>query len=253
MTSCKQLFAPISKIDSFATMDGGGIRMAIFFHGCPLKCVYCHNVEMILPIDKVNNSSLGVKVEMMSDKAIADKIIRNKSYYKSGGITFSGGEPLLHSEYILSVIDKIKDCNLNIAIDTSLCMAGDKISELLSVIDTAIVDIKFTNREDYIRYTGQDVFDTVINNIKILNQYNKKIIARTVIVDGINSSVEDIDRYAKIARELDIKHYELLPFHTLGFEKYEILGVVNSLVDKQAFSISKLKELQTILSSLINI
>ena len=138
--------ASIDSIETFGLVDGPGIRCVVFFNGCMLRCKYCHNPEMWKK-----------REENYTPEELVKKIKRCEPYFKkNGGVTFSGGEPLLHSEFIIEVCKLLKKDNIHIAIDTSGVGLGD-YRELLSYVDLVLLDIKHTNPEEYRNITGLEM------------------------------------------------------------------------------------------------
>ena len=225
------------KFESFATKDGDGIRGAVFFSGCPLSCVYCHNIDC------------NFEGEEISTKELFDKLIRYKSYYKNGGITFSGGEPLLSAKFLLEIIPMLKKEGLNICIDTAGVEVNEDVKKVLSITDTVLLDLKFYNQEDYKKYANGNL-SLVLDFLKIVTNLVKDVRIRTVIVPNINDKIEDIKCYYNVLKPYNVKKHELLPFHTLGFNKYEKYGKQNPLQNTKAMEIPTLKTLQNYLDNL---
>lgn len=244
----------IYNLESFATLEGGGIRYCVFMQGCNLKCAYCHNVDS-QSIHSDNKACGNKNTRIIEHSELARMIIKNKNYYIEGGVTFSGGEPLLQSDYIIKVCEIVKQEKLHIAIDTSLSIKNASTDSLLiDYADLIIADFKFYTREDYKKHTMSDTYNNVIDNLAMLDKSNKEVLLRTVIVPDINDSYEDIEKYyEKIKHFKNIKNYELLPFHTMGFSKYEENNIVNPLYNYQAMDIDKLDKLQVFLNNKMSI
>ena len=228
----------IHSFESLATLDGKGVRYGIFMGGCNLRCVYCHNPDTW----KMGGMEF-------SPSQLIKKISRYKPYFKNGGgVTFSGGEPLLQAEFITEMIPLLKNEGVGYVIDT----AGGReltasVKEVLDYADSVILDIKFPTDEEYIKYTKNPMKNTKAI-LEYLNEIKKETYIRMVIVPGINDKKEDIKRYADFIRNYPfIKGYELLGFHTMGFFKYDNLKIENPLKDIPALSKEKLKELQVYL------
>lgn len=205
----------ISKIETMGLVDGPGIRTVVFLSGCKLRCKYCHNPEM-WKLTKPN----------YTPQELANKIIRNKPYFKrnNGGVTFSGGEPLLQSEFIIEVCKLLKKENIHIALDTSGVGNGN-YEELLSYIDLVLLDIKHINDLEYKNLTGQTIDETE-NFIKTLNKSNKEVWIRQVIVPGLMDNEEYLYKLKEYLKKIkNIKKIDFLPYHTLGKEKYKELGI----------------------------
>lgn len=214
--------ASIDSIETFGLVDGPGIRAVVFFNGCKLRCKYCHNPEMWTK-----------KEENYTPQELVDKIKRYKSYFKSnGGVTFSGGEPLLHSKFIIETAKLLKQENIHIAIDTSGVGLND-YSELLKYIDLVILDIKHTNPTNYKELTNIEI-DEVEKFITELNKQNKKVWIRQVIVPDIMDNYNYIDSLITYLNKINnIERVDFLPFHRLGREKYITLGINYPYEDKK--------------------
>lgn len=226
--------AKISKIESFSTVDGPGIRTTIFFSKCNLRCKYCHNPETWYQSEN----------EYTIDD-LYNKIMRNKPYFKNnGGVTFSGGEPLLHSEYLIDLCKKLKKEKIHIALDTAGIGKGN-YKEILEYVDLILLDIKHITREGYIDITQTDNFNKFEEFIKELNKSNKDIWIRQVIIPEVNDNKNYINSLVKYLKENfnNIKKIEFLPFHTLGFSKYEKLKLNNPYKNKQAMDEEKCNKL----------
>ncbi len=214
------MMGSVDSIETFGLVDGPGIRTVVFLSGCRLRCLFCHNPEMFQK--KENN--------ITSDELVK-KIIRNKPYFKrnNSGVTFSGGEPLLQIDFLLDVCQKLKKENIHIALDTAGVGIG-KYSEILNLVDLVILDIKHTNNLGYKKMTGQEITE-VEKFITFLNKSNKPVWIRQVIVPGITDTDEYILSLSNYLKKIkNIEKIEFLPFHHLGFAKYEKLGLKNPLI-----------------------
>lgn len=204
----------VSSIETFSTVDGPGIRTVVFLNGCRLRCIYCHNPEM-WQMSKKN----------MTVNELVDRIVRNKDYFgENGGVTFSGGEPLLQQDFLIKVCKKLKKNGIHIALDTAGVGLGN-YDKLLKYIDLIIFDVKHVNQDGYKKVTRIDTVES-LNFIKVANQLNKDFWIRQVIVPGIMDNHEyltDLKEYLKNIK--NIKKIEFLPYHKLGSEKYEKLNL----------------------------
>lgn len=208
------MMGSIASIETFGTVDGPGIRTVVFFNGCHLRCIYCHNPEMWIK----------GKDNMAVDE-IVNKILRNKEYFgKEGGVTFSGGEPLLHQPFLIEVCKELKKHHIHIALDTAGVGLGN-YEELLKYIDLIIFDVKHVNKEGYKKVTRIDT-DESLKFLEVANKLNKDFWIRQVVVPGIM----DNDEYLVLLKDYlknikNIKKIEFLPYHKLGEEKYQKLGL----------------------------
>lgn len=218
----------INSIESFGLVDGPGIRTVIFLNGCSLRCKYCHNPEMWY---KTNN--------IITPEELVKRVKRFKPYYKDiGGVTFSGGEPLLQQEFIIETSKLLKKENINIAIDTSGVGEGN-YKCLLDLIDLVILDIKHTNKLEYKKLTGQNI-EKVENFIAQLNKSNKKVWIRQVIIPDLTDTTEYIISLVKYLSKINnIERVDFLPYHRLGREKYIKLNIPYPYENKKDMSKEK--------------
>lgn len=229
----------IGKINSIETMglvDGPGVRFVVFMQGCPLRCRFCHNPETW----NVNGKS-----DSYTPEELIKKILNYKPYFKhNGGVTFSGGEPLMQKEFLLECLKLCKKENIHTCIDTAGTIPDCK--EILKYTDLVIFDIKGTNKDNYKDMTGANI-DTSLEFLKLCEEMNKKIWIRAVIVPGINDTKEYINELISFVKPLkNIEKIELLPYHTLGVHKYEDLGLNYSLkgvTDMDKNTCKKLEEM----------
>lgn len=215
----------IQSIETFGLVDGPGIRTVVFLNGCKLRCKYCHNPETWIK-----------EQENITVKELCDRIIRNKPYFKrnNGGVTFSGGEPLLQSEFIIECAKILKKEGIHIALDTSGIGNGN-YEELLSYVDLVLLDIKHITKDGYKYITGVDYWDESWNFIEVLNKLNKTVWIRQVIVPGIMDNDEYLDGLVDILMNIEnIEKIEFLPYHKLGEDKYIKFGIVSPFKDKPA-------------------
>ena len=162
----------VNSIETMGLVDGPGIRTVVFLNSCFLRCKYCHNPETW----KMGNKNMTVD-------ELVQKVLRNKPYFKNGGgVTFSGGEPLLQDEFLLECCKRLKEEGIHIAIDTAGYTLNNP-EEILKYVDLVLLDIKHTSKEGFKALTGgnKDIQD---NFIKILNKSHKKVWIRQVIVPG---------------------------------------------------------------------
>ena len=219
----------VESIESMGLVDGPGIRTVVFLGGCKLRCKYCHNPEtwhMLKP--------------NMTAEELAKKIIRNKPYFKrnNGGLTFSCGEPLLQSKFIIEVAKILKKENIHITLDTAGVGLGD-YDELLKYIDLVLLDIKHITDEGYQEITNYKR-DESLKFIEALNRNNKKIWIRQVIVPDIMDNEEYLFGLAAFLKNIkNVERVDFLPYHKLGDEKYQKLGINNQYKNKKAMDKEK--------------
>ena len=234
----KKILGRISSIESMGLLDGPGIRFVTFLQGCKLRCKYCHNPETW----DVNGRS-----QITSPEELIKKISRFKNYFGTdGGVTFSGGEPLLQPEFLIECLKLCKKENIHTCIDTAGVGFGE-YDEILDYTDLVILDIKAVDEGEYRELTGQD--------IKYFNQFlsvtqrkNKKLWLRQVIVPNMNDDREHIVALCEFAKKLkNVEKVELLPYKTIGVHKYRDLNIPYRLDGVPELSEEKLDELNKIL------
>ena len=231
----------IHRLESLGTLDGPGVRAVVFASGCPLRCAYCHNPD-----------TQKMSEEATESDELREKILRLYPYIKDGGVTFSGGEPLMQSEFFATLATDLRERGLHIALDTSGCIINEGVRALLSLCDLVLLDIKFTSEKDYKTHTG-GTLSSVMEFLALLHELKIKTVIRHVVVPSLNDNKEDLDRlYGLISPYLDIiEGVELLPFKKLCLEKYEALGREFPLRDTPEMDVEKNKSLQDYINGLL--
>ncbi|MBR3890591.1 MAG: pyruvate formate lyase-activating protein [Bacilli bacterium] len=234
-----KVYANVDSIETMGLVDGPGIRVVIFLQGCNLRCLYCHNPET-WTCEKKN---------LMTVEGILNKVLKYKNYIiDKGGVTFSGGEPLLQSDFIYECALALKKEGFHICIDTS--GVGKDYLKLMDLVDLFIVDVKSLYPEEYKYITGKEELSQFHKFMSEIIEKNKKIWLRQVIVPGINDTEEHIKELAKFAKKIpNVEKVELLPYHTYGMKKYEELNIKYRLKDVPALSKDKEAYLNEILNS----
>lgn len=212
----------IHSIESMGLVDGPGIRVVIFFQGCALRCKFCHNPD---------TWSLAGGQEYTPEELVK-KIERFKTYFASsgGGVTFSGGDPLRQPEFLLEVLKLCKSKGINTCIDTAGYGLGD-YDEILKYTDLVLFDIKDFTREGYKNITLMDM-DESLNFLEAMKRNNTKMWIRHVVVPGLTDGEEHLKELKKYIDDIpNVEKVELLPYHLLGVNKYEGLGIKYPLED----------------------
>lgn len=234
----REILGNISSIESMGLVDGPGIRYVVFLQGCELRCLYCHNPETW---DKTRER------QRMTPEELVKKIVRFKSYFgRTGGVTFSGGEPLLQPKFLLECLKLCKKEGINTALDTAGVGFGD-YDEILLLTDLVILDLKAVSEEDYKKITGQPMirFKKFLADCQRLN---KKLWIRQVIVPGINDNEENIKKIKDFVSQLrNVEKVELLPYKTIGVHKYEDLKIKYRLEGVPDMEEERCKELEKLL------
>ena len=212
--------ARIHSIETFGTVDGPGVRYVLFLKGCPLRCLYCHNPDTWE--HKTENT-----------KTVAEIMEDIKKYYvfikKSGGVTVSGGEPLLQIDFIIELFKELKKDHIHTCIDTSgiisLNQQKEKVDELIRLTDLFIIDIKQIDNEKHKKLTGVPN-KGILEFIKYVDEHQKPLWIRHVLVPGYTTDEVDLRKLKKFIDGLsNVEKIEVIPYHTLGVYKYEGLGI----------------------------
>lgn len=206
----------INSFQSLGALDGPGIRFVVFMQGCNLRCSCCHNPDTW-------DCSGGKE---FSASEIVEKAKRYKEYFgKDGGITVSGGEPLLQAEFVCELFELCKAEGINTCLDTSGSIMNDSVRKLLTVTDRVLLDIKYTNENDYQKHVGCSYFEV----LEFLNYLDKKqipVTLRQVIIPTLNDNEESITLLKAIKEnKACIDKTELLPFRKICQVKYDKLGI----------------------------
>ncbi|MBQ7338629.1 MAG: pyruvate formate lyase-activating protein [Clostridia bacterium] len=216
------LTARIHSFQSLGTVDGPGVRAVIFMQGCPLRCVCCHNPDTWDP-----KGGTPVTVD-----ELLGRIERCRKYFgKHGGVTVSGGEPLLQAEFITALFTALRARGIHTALDTSGCILNDTTKALLRVTDLVLLDYKYTNAEDYRRYTGMEQA-TADRFLSYLQEQNIPTWLRYVYIPTLNDNDTSLTRLCAVKdAHRCVEKVELLPFRRLCIEKYDRMGIPFPLRD----------------------
>lgn len=227
----------IHSIETMGLLDGPGIRVVVFLQGCPLRCLYCHNPDTWSKEEKLS----------MTSEELVKLILRYKNYFdNNGGVTFSGGEPLFQSPFLLEVLKLCKQFSIHTCLDTS-GVGGTMNEEILKYTDLVIFDIKALDEEGYLEMTGHNIEES-LSFLKLCQKLNKPLWLRHVIVPTINDNEEHILKLKKFIKPLkNIEKIELLPYHLLGVNKYKELKMPYRLEGIKAMSKKRCQELYKLL------
>lgn len=221
----------IHSIESFSTVDGPGIRSTVFLQGCPLRCLYCHNVD-------TRNIEKGTAY---TAEELLYKLVRYKGYYEAsgGGITASGGEPTFQPEFLGEFFRLCSENKINTALDTSGYADVENSNIYLKYTNLVLLDIKHIDNEKCLKLTGKGNKNSLafLEHLKCLNI---PVIIRQVLVPGWTDSKEYIERLGVFLKNYsNIIRIELLPFHTMGSYKWKNIGIENPLKDLEALPVEK--------------
>lgn len=213
-------YARVHSIETFGTVDGPGIRYVLFLKGCPLRCQYCHNPDTWSPDTN----------QIMSVSDLVNDISRYQVFYRRGGVTVSGGEPLLQMDFLIEFFKTLKALGYHTAIDTSGITFDEEnnralFAELMRYTDLVLLDIKHIDNEKHKKLTRLPNTN-VLAFAKYLSTINKPVWIRHVLVPGITTDEEDLRNLRHFLNQLqNIEKIEVIPYHTLGVYKYEGLKI----------------------------
>lgn len=234
----------LNSIETMGLLDGPGIRTVFFLQGCPLRCAYCHNPESQSMFSK----------KRITPEEVLETAKKYQPYYKStgGGVTFSGGEPLVQGEFLLESLKLLKENGISTAIDTSGYGDERYYKEILKYTDVVILDIKHFDNEGY-KALAEKSMSKFYKFFSHLNDFHGTIWMRHVMVPGITDNRESMykifNRVAHLAYKID--RFEILPYHKMGLKKYEELDMEYRLKGIEEMDKEKAKSFEEILMNLL--
>lgn len=211
----------INSFQSMGAVDGPGIRFVVFLQGCPLRCVYCHNPDTWA----IEGDEYGVE-------DVLPRVLRCKPYFgDDGGVTVSGGEPLMQWEFTAELLRRLKKEGIHTALDTSGTGNLKGAEEVLRETDLAICDLKFATEEEYRKYCKGSLHQ-VLSFLDLTERMQVPLWVRHVVVPGLNDSPDSLGRIKEIAKRYsNLQKFEFLPFKKLCAVKYEAMGIPFPLAD----------------------
>lgn len=230
--------------ESFGTVDGPGLRYVVFFQGCPMRCQYCHNPDT-WEVKK------GTEVTV---EEIIKNYNKNRSFYQKGGLTVTGGEPLLQIDFLLELFKAAKEEKIHTCIDTSGITYRPensnylkKLEELMKYTDLVMLDIKQIDPEKHKKLTGQEN-QGILAFAKYLEDKKIPLWIRHVVVPGISDDREDLKNLGRFIGSLkNLKALDVLPYHTMGVNKYKELGLTYPLEGVEALPKEKAAEAKAVI------
>ncbi len=234
----------IQSFETFGTVDGPSIRFVVFLKGCLLRCLYCHNPDTW--------TSCGAKE--YEPEEIVNKYLKYKNYYKDGGITISGGEPLLQIDFLIELFKLCKKNNIHTALDTSGATFNEdnhilmkKFDELIKYVDLVLLDIKHIDEEKHIKLTSKSN-QNILSFAQYLSNNNIKMWIRYVLVPSYSDDESDLKKTSIFIKSLKtVEKVEVLPYHTLGVQKYKALNIPYPLEGVNSPSKESVKKAKEIL------
>lgn len=230
----------IHSFESFGTVDGPGVRFVVFLLGCAFRCLYCHNPDTF----KMNQSAYE-----LTPREVLEKMNKFSPYYKHGGITVSGGEPLLQPQFVKELFRICKAEGIHTAIDTAGCFLGDDVKEALHYTDLVLLDVKCIDPDIHLTLTGKPLQPT-LDFADYLAKQKIPAWVRYVLVPGYTDREDLIENHAAFVAGLNnVEKVEILPFHKMGAIKYELLGMEYPLKDTEPPSQARVENAKRIYRS----
>ncbi len=225
----------VSSIQTLGTLDGPGVRFVVFMQGCNLRCGCCHNPE---------TWELSGGTEY-SPKQLAENAAKYREYFGAlGGITLSGGEPLLQAEFVAELFYECHKLGINTCLDTSGSILNQAVKTALAHTDRILLDIKYTNDRDYLKYVGCSI-EKPLEFLDYVNQIKIPVTLRQVIIPTINDNEENILKLNEIIKKYPCtEKLELLPFKKLCSAKYDNLGLDFKFKDLPTPTAEQIKQLE---------
>lgn len=222
----------VHSFESFGTVDGPGVRYVVFLQGCPMRCLYCHNP------DTWQGGGTPYTAE-----AVLEKMTRNLPFYKTGGLTVSGGEPLLQIDFLIELFSLARAQGIHTCLDTSGATFDSdnlellsKVDKLLSLCDLVMLDIKHISENEHIKLTGH-TNKNILEFAKYIDKSGVPLWVRHVIVPNITYKEEYLRELGRFLKTLhNLERVEALPYHKMGEVKYDALGIECPLKDTEALS-----------------
>ncbi len=233
--------ARIFNIQRFSLHDGAGIRTNVFFQGCNLRCAWCANPESQAVADA------GAKewgVEELADELVKDKPFFDKS---GGGVTLTGGEPLLQADFVVALCERLHELGVRVAVETAACVPPDAFYRAAQALDLIHIDLKHYDEAAHKRGTDAKL-ERILDNIRIALASGVPTVLRIPVIPGFNDSEEDARGFAQLLTALGALEVHLLPFHQMGESKYEKLGMAYGFAGKKQLHEEDLDAFEAILT-----
>ncbi len=244
----------VSSIQHFSTGDGDGIRTTVFLKGCNLYCPWCHNPETI----KKEASVLSYPTGNVINGALAeiDDVVREAAedidfYDDGGGVTISGGEPMLQAEAVSELIKALGEIGISVIVDTAGCVPYSEFEMLNDSVQTYFFDLKAANEDDYKKIGGD--FKLVRDNLKRLIDDGRNVRVRIPLIPGFNDSLSYSEEMCGVLKSIGAKDIDLLPFHRLGSGKYDGLGIKYAYADVKPMTRDEASEIAKVYEKYFNV
>ncbi len=232
-------YGSVHSFETLGALDGPGLRTVVFLAGCPMRCRYCHNPDTW-------NAEGAMR---MSADEVFEKIRRMKPYFgENGGVTISGGEPLLQTEFVTEIFKRCKADAIHTALDTSGAICIPQTKQLLELSDLVLCDIKHSDKDKFYALTKYPM-DHLLSFLDLCKAMHKRLWLRSVIVPGLTDDLTHIKNLKRIANDYGAEKVELLPYHTHGIYKWEELNIPYTLKGVNTPTQECMKELEKIITN----
>lgn len=249
-------------IRHFSVHDGPGIRSTVFLKGCPLRCVWCHNPESQKPepetvqrVDKLDGKEFYAAETIgrfMTVNEVLKEIRTHIAIFdeSGGGVTFSGGEPLLQHQFLKNMLKLCRSEGISTAIDTCGFVSKQVLEEIFPFVNLFLYDLKIISPEKHERYTGQSN-SIILKNLAFLDKLNPLIVVRIPLIPGITDDMENLTSIKKLVQKFrNIKQLDLLPYHQMAKNKYRRMSLPYGLEQAEPYSLQRLNEIKSIFNCL---
>lgn len=212
----------VHSIESMGTVDGPGIRSVVFLSGCPLRCQYCHNIDVTIP----------KRGEHLSPEELVTKLRKNKPYFdrSGGGVTFSGGDPLMQLNFLRENLKQLQSEGIHTCVDTSFFSNWMEIESIMPFTDLFMISVKHLDNKKHKALTKVSNRQ-ILENLKKLSLTEQRFWIRFVILPGITDTKTHLQQFTDLMQEIQPELIELLPYHTFGIDKWKALGWQYELKD----------------------
>ncbi|PLX69835.1 MAG: glycyl-radical enzyme activating protein [Denitrovibrio sp.] len=241
-------------IKHYAIHDGDGIRTTVFFKGCPLSCIWCHNPESRKPSIQTIKKELKLDGKSfctdetvgkeMTVSEVMDEIKKDLIFYEEsgGGATFSGGEVFLQDKFLISLLEECQKSDINTCIDTTGFVSEGTLRSVIPLADSFLFDVKLIDDEAHVKYCGVSN-KKILDNFRFIYANGKNIRLRLPVIPGITDTAQNLKLTAQFAKQFDGVEIDLLPYHKIGKDKYRKLGMDYKMDGVESPSNDRMEEL----------
>jgi pyruvate formate lyase activating enzyme len=245
------MHAYIFNIQRFSIHDGPGIRTTVFFQGCPLQCIWCHNAEGTpLYLEKPEGDILPGGVQKYTLDELLEELLKDKVFFEEscGGVTFSGGEPMMQSGFLISILKRLREANIHCVVDTSGYAPQEIFNKVSELADLILIDLKIIDQDKHRTYTDTDN-QLIHENLMHLINTNKAFRVRIPLVNEITADKENLIGIAKMLEGKGNIMIDLLSYHNLGKDKKHKHGLKHTYTKLSAPDNNRLKEIRAMFES----